>query len=725
MSSGLYSDNGITTIEQDRFGYEMYASVFVDRIVQVADTPITIGIFGHWGSGKTSLMRLIQHLLPKKLPIGGRLEYLWINAWELSSRDELWSAFVQSLMTAVHERLGLWQRIHFDWGLLRQRVEWLKLVQALAVNSYRVVVTIAPILLSVLWPDEALKDSSDLLAFFLDPVLGGWASVLIGFWMLVRPAFQAARETVSLNLDEYLKKVPFDEQVSALQQIRRYFDRLVSAWVGDAGRLVIFIDDLDRCIPDKIPEILEAIRFFTNTHRCVYVLGLDYDVIRKGVQQKYKIDDDDAAEYLEKIIQIPFHLPPLDKGLMAEFVRKDYPDVVRECPAAPDIFSMGLEPNPRKVKLALNTYRTLVQFARVREKFGRIELVNMELLAKIVVIQNRFRELYKEIVRDIRFLPMLEVWADLQWNPALGNAAAEKIGKEVLERLDQILPDGKRLLVPLASRPGLADMLNAGTASFDDLTLGDLVNYIFLTGTTVAEGIVFEASPLLTTDLQRRLETAFAGFQNYFRELGYKPSGKPVGVRVDSQLTDNAYYEGNENRIVLGANFAHDPDVLYREFSHHVLFHPYQGSVQSEGDIRGIESGLADYYPCSYTDDPRLGEQVAPVLQKLYGEDSFNKPYIRNLDNAIKFSDLPPKSPEQLTGEVWGGAFWEMRRLLGQEKSDRLLFTIWRDFMESALVKKTGQAFVRLLLEVIQAQDSEANSKAIKDIFARRGMQVE
>ncbi|OGO28061.1 MAG: hypothetical protein A2Z16_04185 [Chloroflexi bacterium RBG_16_54_18] len=725
MSNGLYSDNGITTIEQDRFGYEMYASVFVDRIIQVADTPITIGIFGHWGSGKTSLMRLIQHLLPNKLPNGGRLGYLWINAWELSSRDELWSAFVQSLMTAVHERLGFWQRIRFDWGLLRQRVEWLKLAQALAVNSYRIVVTVTPILLSVLWPDEALKDSSDLLAFILDPLLGGWASILIGFWMLVRPAFQAARETVSLNLDEYLRKVPFDEQVSALQQIRGYFDRLVSAWVGDTGRLVIFIDDLDRCTPDKIPEILEAIRFFTNTPRCVYVLGLDYDIIRKGVQQKYKIDDDDAAEYLEKIIQIPFHLPPLDKGLIAEFVRKDYPDVARECPDSPDIFSLGLEQNPRKVKLALNTYRTLVQFAQVREKFGRVEPVNPELLAKIVVIQNRFRDLYKEIVRDIRFLPMLEVWAEWQRNPAAGDAAAENIGKAVLERLDQVLPDGKRHLVPLVSRPGLADMLNTGSVSFDDLTLNDLVSHIFLTGTTMAEGIVFEASPLLTTDLQRRLEAAFTGFQNYFRELGYKPSGKPVGVRVDSQFTDNAYYEGSGNRIVLGANFAHDPDVLYREFSHHVLFHPYQGVAQREEDIRGIESGLADYFPCSYTDDPRLGEQVAPILQKLYGEGSFNKPYIRNLDNAMKFSDLPPKAPEQLTGEVWGGAFWEMRRLLGQEKADRLLFSTWRDFMESDTVKKTDQAFVGLLLQAIQVQDNEAISKQIKRIFEQRGLQVE
>ena len=725
MSNGLYSDNGITTIEQDRFGYEMYASVFVDRIIQVADTPITIGIFGHWGSGKTSLMRLIQHLLPNKLPNGGRLGYLWINAWELSSRDELWSAFVQSLMTAVHERLGFWQRIRFDWGLLRQRVEWLKLAQALAVNSYRIVVTVTPILLSVLWPDEALKDSSDLLAFILDPLLGGWASILIGFWMLVRPAFQAARETVSLNLDAYLRKVPFDEQVSALQQIRGYFDRLVSAWVGDTGRLVIFIDDLDRCTPDKIPEILEAIRFFTNTPRCVYVLGLDYDIIRKGVQQKYKIDDDDAAEYLEKIIQIPFPLPPLDKGLIAEFVRKDYPDVARECPDSPDIFSLGLEQNPRKVKLALNTYRTLVQFAQVREKFGRVEPVNPELLAKIVVIQNRFRDLYKEIVRDIRFLPMLEVWAEWQRNPAAGDAAAENIGKAVLERLDQVLPDGKRHLVPLVSRPGLADMLNTGSWSFDDLTLNDLVSHIFLTGTTMAEGIVFEASPLLTTDLQRRLEAAFTGFQNYFRELGYKPSGKPVGVRVDSQFTDNAYYEGSGNRIVLGANFAHDPDVLYREFSHHVLFHPYQGVAQREEDIRGIESGLADYFPCSYTDDPRLGEQVAPILQKLYGEGSFNKPYIRNLDNAIKFSDLPPKAPEQLTGEVWGGAFWEMRRLLGQEKADRLLFSTWRDFMESDTVKKTDQAFVGLLLQAIQLQDNDAISKQIKRIFEQRGLQVE
>jgi len=83
-SEGHWSDQEILTEDQDRFSFQDYASVLAGRAA-TADTPLTTGIFGRWGSGKTSLMRLIEVALPKETKKGGQLRSIWINVWQLSN----------------------------------------------------------------------------------------------------------------------------------------------------------------------------------------------------------------------------------------------------------------------------------------------------------------------------------------------------------------------------------------------------------------------------------------------------------------------------------------------------------------------------------------------------------------------------------------------------------------------------------------------------------------
>ena len=123
----------------------------------------------------------------------------------------------------------------------------------------------------------------------------------------------------------------------------------------------------------------------------MYVLGLDHDIVRQGIEIKYEFPESKgAAEYLEKIVQIPFHLPGLEVDRISRFVGKDYADVIDICPTAPEVFAKGMEPNPRQVKRVLNVYRTLWELAEVREGNWEMDPVEPELLAKMVVLQSRF-----------------------------------------------------------------------------------------------------------------------------------------------------------------------------------------------------------------------------------------------------------------------------------------------------------------------------------------------
>jgi formylglycine-generating enzyme required for sulfatase activity len=481
---GTWSDTEILKEDQDRFSFRDYAQVLTDRAI-TADTPLTIGIFGRWGSGKSSLMRLTDAALTGE----GReqaIHSIWINVWQLSNQDEVWQAFLQALFSKVHDELGFWQR-----------VDKLKLASWLASNILRLALALTPLLLGLL-----LGTAADLDEIAAEMIARGGLLASLGlmvYWVArINPIVEAARETVKFDLGAVLKEGPYEEQVSELMELQDRFANMVKLLVGDDGRLVVFIDDLDRCAPDKVPEVLEAIKLFTTTPGCVYVIGLDHDIVRQGIETKYAFKTTAAAsEYLEKIVQIPFFLPPLDEGRIEEFVREYYPDLREESPTAAEVFSEGLEPNPRKVKRALNIYRTLLELSRVRVRAWEMDPVDPELVAKMVVIESRFRRLHNYLVRRPAFLLELEEKALSGNGLNREELEEERVGVVLLGDRPKQAADGHgggNGLIDAASLGALNGTLRAGERRFNDEDQrNQITSYIFLIATT--EGTAEQIRP--------------------------------------------------------------------------------------------------------------------------------------------------------------------------------------------------------------------------------------
>src|SRR5271157_760179 len=91
----------------DYLDFKPYVNALVDQ-VSSAQTPMTLGVFGSWGSGKTTLMKLMEKEINQRRKERAKpdVETLWINVWQLSSQTELWNAFLQSLFTQVHVNLS-------------------------------------------------------------------------------------------------------------------------------------------------------------------------------------------------------------------------------------------------------------------------------------------------------------------------------------------------------------------------------------------------------------------------------------------------------------------------------------------------------------------------------------------------------------------------------------------------------------------------------------------
>ncbi|HYY41988.1 MAG TPA: P-loop NTPase fold protein, partial [Pyrinomonadaceae bacterium] len=246
----------------DYLDFKPYVGGLVNLItLPETQTPLTLGISGSWGSGKTTLMHLMEkEVLARTKQQGRKLKCLWINVWEVSQHGEGGQALLQALFTQVRAKLSLRRRLSFSLYLLFDRIDYGVLLRQILTNSYRLLIVVAPLLF--VWFVERQNRQA---ATVDEQKLSGGLSLLLGLWLVVKPILEAAREKVSLDLGAVLQNAPYEIKVSALQKLQQHFKRLVKEWVGSDGRLVVFIDDLDRCSPDRIAEILESLKLFATT----------------------------------------------------------------------------------------------------------------------------------------------------------------------------------------------------------------------------------------------------------------------------------------------------------------------------------------------------------------------------------------------------------------------------------------------------------------------------
>ncbi|HSG41815.1 MAG TPA: SUMF1/EgtB/PvdO family nonheme iron enzyme [Anaerolineales bacterium] len=299
------------------FKFDDFAATFA-RLIAYKDTetPLTIGVNGAWGSGKTSLLLRVKNMLdePKRSSGGNRFaeedeggnfrtcKTIWFDAWKYSGEDQILAALLRAIVAEM-QMDGFWNRLKSDLKVKKEELRWF----------------------------DMLADS------------------LIQF---------ASAGVYSLDLDDYRVETPL-KQASAFFD---YFDdslaKLLSAWTGEDGRLVIFIDDLDRCMSDKAVQVLEAIKLFLDKSGCVFVIGADTGTVQKAVESYYQNEDitgEKARDYLEKVIQLRFDLPPIVETAMQDYLKMQDKDKVDDA-----MFKRwraliaAAEVNPRRVKNVIN-----------------------------------------------------------------------------------------------------------------------------------------------------------------------------------------------------------------------------------------------------------------------------------------------------------------------------------------------------------------------------------
>ena len=401
----MWSDNETT---QDLLGYQVHADLLKKIILNDAMLPISIGVFGNWGSGKSSLMLLLQQSL-QEWEKSQQNEYhriilqVYFNSWQFESYDSTKLTMIESILEAldkdINERKDVFERM--DDFL--ERINFLKAGVFILKKAYE-----------NLTPDWLKK------------------------WLPTKEDLDKITDKDKYN--NLLKDVTKGNTSKFIATFRELFEELVD----DMGykAVIVYVDDLDRCDPKRIIGCLEAVK------KTAFIIGADERIIEYAISQHYPIQmkkediSSPFSDYLEKLIQLPYKLPRLSDNEQETYItlllcknhlddiyfneihqkylefRKtdkhskyniddvkanvpqnkniDFHAVEYRLPTVP-LIKRFLNGNPRQLKRFLNTLYVRQELAEV----AGFTDIRPEVLTKLMVLEyntlynSRFEELYK------------------------------------------------------------------------------------------------------------------------------------------------------------------------------------------------------------------------------------------------------------------------------------------------------------------------------------------
>lgn len=475
----MWADNETS---EDLLGFKVHADLLVDVINDEKVLPVTIGVFGDWGSGKSSILKIVEQDLTEGKEDGfkdGTL-VLYFNGWVFEGYDDAKAALLESIIEKFDKHKTIGNKVKDKTVKLFKSVKWMRL---LGLSFKKVII-----------PGAAayLTGGASLLPF------------LVNEFSQIQPK-DLANKLTGEGAEDFLKdiiKKNEDEEVTIVREFRDDFKEMIDK--SEIKKLVVIIDDLDRCTPDRLIENLEAIKLFLNVEKTAFVIGADPRIVRHAIEHRYKTDsienadDPDSrnkrivSDYLEKLIQIPYYLPKLTDNevetyltllfckkamgddfskvieafkinresnrydvfglgdiqeLVTEEQRKELTENVSLIASLSPIITEGLKGNPRQIKRFLNIFTLRNRLVKV----AKLSDFNVEILAKLMVLEYASTNLFREIYN----------WQSLQKGEPKQIADLEKLaGEEKTEEIKKRFPAewaSEKVIKWLNAEPKLAN----------------------------------------------------------------------------------------------------------------------------------------------------------------------------------------------------------------------------------------------------------------------------
>jgi hypothetical protein len=339
LGEGLVAETPVRDRTADRLGFLPYAdnlAIYINS--PETDTPLTIAISGQWGSGKTSLALLLQDRLHhiyywakfwRERPIT-----CWFNAWMHRDAEHLGAAFAAHVARQVSAERPWWSRLvsPLPTAMLSPDGRWSRRVwHGLVVVS---VVLLGGFLLLQASPELRPNGST------LGRLFAHWGST--SAWIVALPVLVAILRKslgVSESVGEFFDAPRSAASHGSLIDVREQLGRIIAQAQrrGPRGktprrRIVIFVDDLERCPPERALDVCEVSTQLLGHPDVVTVLVGDLDLVAYAAVKRYPEGavevggPDFGTAYMQKIVQLRFNLPPLDRNNILKALLPDGSD---------------------------------------------------------------------------------------------------------------------------------------------------------------------------------------------------------------------------------------------------------------------------------------------------------------------------------------------------------------------------------------------------------------
>ena len=384
------SDQPIQSSSQDIIGRKKFAHSVAETIISYETAnELVLGLFGEWGSGKTSLLNLtIERIEELSKEVKDKPIIIKFNPWNFSEQNQLITQYFSILS-----------------GILKRKD-----------NSEELI-----------YIGEKLEEYSNIFEpLSIVPVVGQFTFIAkIGMRLFGN----------SLKLKGKDKKRSLDEIRIEINNLLKKID----------NKIIVIIDDIDRLTPYEIRQIFQLVKKIADFPNIIYLLAFDKKVVLNALQEVHKGFEN---EYLEKIIQVPFEIPPISKEDMYQFLFNQIDKIIADLPQKEfnqsywgNIFHSG-------IKYYFHSLRDVSRFTNILSfnyslVKGRVNVIDF---IAITAIQVFHTELYYNIRENKN---LFSGYKESQTRDLYGDNNKEK------EFYDTLIPDHKYI-----PRKKLEDLLS-------------------------------------------------------------------------------------------------------------------------------------------------------------------------------------------------------------------------------------------------------------------------
>lgn len=426
----MWADNETSV---DLLGFQVHADLLNNLVMDDSVLPVTIGVFGDWGGGKSSIMRMMEKHLNS---VNDETVCLYFNSWVFEGYDDAKAALLDSILKVFADETRFSEDVIKKAKELFKSVNWMRMMGLGFKN-----IAFPLIMASVGGP-------AGIAAALSGSFVGGLSDKVANLF-----SREKKQDEQDFELEELINK-PAEEKAMLVREFRDKFEEMLSA--TNIKRLIVLIDDLDRCSPERLIENLEAIKLFLNVPKTAFVIGADPRIVRHAIEYRYKarITSDEPTEadaktesisnrfvkdYLEKLIQIPYYLPKLSDQEVETYVsllfcerllrgdnykrvidafntfrtsdrygvfglgeiqgrnllsEQENEDLAKEAPlliSLAPVITEGLKGNPRQIKRFLNSFMLRSKLANV----AKLPSFRVDILAKLMVLEYIEPELFR------------------------------------------------------------------------------------------------------------------------------------------------------------------------------------------------------------------------------------------------------------------------------------------------------------------------------------------